>query len=256
MALNNYTALYTPLDIEYAQAMSGPYEDLSERDGDNVCIAGLKDGVITGFWRPMVLFGSPLFQRFTFDRLFKITPRIMWEVWPESVTVSRLCFADVAKATRVMSQRVTRIVDLRATEYAMRKQVRKSYRSLINKTDYEPCEPMDVMEVATILGANHRPKATWDIQQRMDTVCFRRLDGENSAAVMFYYDGPSAYYAHGRGNNVHGMIWASLMELKRRGVRRCEMGDQPDNGTEKQMNIAKLKRGFGGYDEHHMIVRT
>ena len=48
MKLEELTALYIPLDIEYSQVMSGPYEDLSCHDGDTKVIAGLKGGRISG----------------------------------------------------------------------------------------------------------------------------------------------------------------------------------------------------------------
>lgn len=66
-----------------------------------------------------------------------------------------------------------------------------------------------------------------------------------------------AYYASGPStehNVQHAVIWESLVQLKRMGMRLVEMG-QIDGETEKERNIGKFKQGFGGQAVPFTIAR-
>jgi lipid II:glycine glycyltransferase (peptidoglycan interpeptide bridge formation enzyme) len=77
-----------------------------------------------------------------------------------------------------------------------------------------------------------------------------------AAAFWIVYNG-CAYYASGPSlekNVQHAVILESLVQLKARGITLVEMG-QTDGATEKERNIAKFKRGFGGSERPYMVIR-
>jgi len=274
--LEQHTALYTPLDLEYAQEMSGPYRSLCDSsDGSRaetgahrfltaagcpgVCVAAVKEHRITGFWRPAVCFGSPWFQRAQLNLWLTVTNDILYEdylVDGELSPISRFLLERGYTATPVYTQ----VLDVTLAESLLRQQMRKSYRSLVNKqADVWECTVADVRAIHLKYRGVTRSDASWRIQERMQTVCF--ADGER-AAVMFYVGPRWAYYAAAAGENGHACLWAALMKLKERGVYDVEMGEQvftPTLGAHqdemyKAMNIAAYKRGFGGVTKTRLLL--
>lgn len=262
--LEQQTALYTMRDIAYAQVMSGPYQDLyvTECWADaqsllvqNVtgkCVAGLKDGKITGFWRPVVCFGSEEFQRDQAERLWLISWDILYEDYLIDGALSPISRFLLGKGY-VATPHYTQVIDLRKSEEELRHDLRKSYHSLVNK-GAEKIVAKQFHSIHERVKGKTRPIASWIIQFGMDTACYANED--KTAGVMFYAGPVWAYYASAAGDNTHACIWAALMELKQRGVQFCEMGDQVLSGpNEKMMNISRYKSGFGGSTKVRLILR-
>lgn len=254
--LEEHTALYTPLDIEYAQEMSGPYDTLwlpCEVEGfPIVAAAGLKDGRISGFWRPVVAFGDPKAQAIFIDMLWReCSQDITYEDYlidGELSPVSRFLLEKGYRATPVYTQ----VLDVTLAESVLRQGLRKSYRSLVNRrADVWECDMPTVRAIHLKVRGATRSDASWRIQERMPTVCF--ADGER-AAVMFYVGPRWAYYACAAGEDGHACVWAALMKLHAMGLYWCEMGEQVFAGDRKKVNIAAYKRGFGGVTQTRLLL--
>lgn len=241
--LSQHTALYTPEDIEYAQAMSGPYEELWGNEGyEVVCIAGEKDDRVTGFWRPMVCFGEPEHQAVIAESLWAWCNDIYYQdflIGGALSPVSRFLLGKGYTATPYYTQ----VIDLTQSVEKLRHGLRKSYRSLVNKQEHvEFCDVATFQGIHEYVKQKQRPQATWDIQKRMNPLCCH----DNGRCGVMFYAGPVwAYYASAAGENTHACVWSCLLELKQRGVHWCDMGEQT-YGQDKAGNIARFKAGFSG----------
>jgi hypothetical protein len=282
--LEQHTALYTDLDIEYAQEMSGPYRSICDSsDGSSsttaayrflpaaghagVSIAAVKDHRITGFWRPAVCFGSAEFQKVQLSQWIQTTNDITYLDYLEDgelSPISRFLLANgykefspdhcsLLKRCYVATPVYTQVLDVTLAESVLRRGLRKSYHSLVNKqADVWDCTVADMRAIHLKYRGVTRSDASWKIQERMQTVCF--ADGER-AAVMFYYGPRWAYYAAAAGENGHACLWAALMKLKSLGVWNVEMGEQVYAGPDaKKINIAAYKRGFGGVTKTRLLL--
>jgi len=251
--IEKYTALYSELDREYAQVMSGPYEDLGGQDALHGCVAGRKDGQITGFWRPVVVFGPEKYQQIWIKGLWDISTDIVYEDYLVDGALSPVSRFLLEKAYYAELHYV-QVISLTASKEHLHRGLRKSYRSLVNRIDgVAQCSVDEVYQVHHAVRGVTRPYRTWEIQAAMKTVCFR--DVVNNCAVMFYQGTDWAYYASAAGSNTHACIWAALMQLKANGVRYCEMGTQVFQGDTKAVGIATYKRGFGGRTKTRLILR-
>lgn len=251
--IEQHTALYTPLDIEYAQEMSGPYEEVAvENQRSYAAVAALKDGRVTGLWRPVVVFGNEVYQRKRIEGLWCYSQDILYEdylVDGQLSPVSRFLLERGYCATPVYTQ----VIDLTLSETLLRQQVRKSYKSLIHKTDdVWACDVHSVRAIHLKARGVTRSDASWQIQGRMQTVCF--ADGER-AAVMFYQGPVWAYYACAAGDDGHAALWLALLELQSRGVQFVEMGDLVFAGDAKKVGISRYKMGFGGTTKMRLLLR-
>lgn len=241
--IEKYTALYSTLDIEYSQAMSGPYEDLSYYGDDAVVIAGAKDDKITGFWRPMVAFGDDKTLKLQIERLYDICPNIYYQdflIDGKLSVISQFLLRQGYKATPYYTQ----IIDLTKTVEELHKNLRKSYKSLVNKTNglQTVLDMKKFREIHEKEKGKTRSDVTWEIQEKMNPLCcVQGLTGS-----IFYRNGDGAYYASAAGDNNHATIWWSIGLLQRNGYKFVEMGEQVFNGARKLVNISKFKRGFGG----------
>jgi hypothetical protein len=250
--LENMTALYTPEDIEYAQVMSGSYLDLSVDAGAFVCIAAWKDGKITGYWRPMVCFGPNGAQTSWFmDRIWSESQDIYYQDFFIDGTlspISRFLLVEAYTATPYYTQ----VIDLSQSVEVLRHGLRKSYHSLVNKQErVEFCDIKVFQGIHEYVKQKTRPQESWDIQRKMNLLC---CHDNGRCGVMFYVGPVWAYYASAAGENTHAAIWACLLELKQRGVKYCEMGEQT-YGLDKAGNIAAYKRGFGGVTRVRLNLR-
>ena len=172
---------------------------------------------------------------------------------------------DIERRDYSMRINLTRVIDLTVPMEVLWKGVRDSYRALINKgiRTYD-VEIQDDMEGFRALHAeaNHgqpRPTRTYEIQgdwlktRNGVLVMAERLVPRKFVAGAYwiiYQHG--AYYASGPSIPEYkdlqkAVIWKSLELLKAMGVTKVDMG-QIDGETEKEMNIGKFKRGFGGVD--------
>jgi hypothetical protein len=261
--IENLTALYSPLDIEYSQAMSGPYEDISYHGEDCTVIAGLKDGCITGFWRPVVAVGDEKALKLQIVRLWEISRQIRYMDFLEGGKLS-IVSQFLLRQGYVARPYFTQIIDIRDIAEA-RKGIRKSYKSLCNKEGrYIPTpEIIHRWGIWTEFKSFHRrchgcerPDSTWDIQSRMiDAGEAILCVNEWNAGVMFYVRPPSAYYACAAiGAGAHKLIWAGIEYLSKNGVTHLEMGEQVFHGDKKLVNISKFKRGFSGTTQARLIL--
>lgn len=153
------------------------------------------------------------------------------------------------------------VVDLTMPSEALWQDVRKSYHSLIHRAqrdywiDWVFEDRME--EYRTVHtqanGIQPRPSSTYEIQHRWLSAGRGMLVGAKmndvfkAFAYWILYAG-CAYYASGPSieqNVQHAVIWKSLELLKARGFKKAEIGDISGH-TEKEQNIAKFKKGFGG----------
>ena len=259
------TALYTPDDIAISAIMSGPYrersawtcrrwsEDIKAPMQEAVTIAGEKDGKITGFYRPMICFGPDQWQEAEIGRLWECSQDIVYQDYlldGRLSPISRFLLARGYKAEPYFTQ----VIDLRRTEEQLRREVRKSYRSLINKQEEVRFCAVSVFQgIHEKVKGKTRAQETWEIQMKMNTVCACRND--MTAGCMFYYGPQWSYYASAAGDNSHACIWSCLMELKKWGVQFAEMGEQTWNQTDpKLVNISHHKAGYGGQTQVRLNV--
>ena len=255
MKLEELTALYSPLDIEYSQAMSGPYEDLSFRSDEVTVIAGLKDGRISGFWRPVVAVGDERLQKLQIERLYDICRNIYYMdflIDGRLSVISQFLLRHGHKARPYYTQ----IIDTSKEHHILHSEIRKSYKSLVNK-----CGNVgygDITDYKVLHSLTTKPRyssKSFVIQQRMleaeEAVCM--LDG-NNAAVIIYKNQYSAYYAGGKsvpGFNTHALVWQAIIRNK---GKIFELGAQLFSGDEKLVNISKFKRGMGGTTQVRLIL--
>jgi hypothetical protein len=237
MNIEKRTALYSPLDIEYQQEYSGPYEDV-RIDG---FVAGIKDGKITGFGRPVIGDGE------------------IRELWNISQDIWYMDFLDggLSENSRFLLSKgyqynlyLTQVICLKEAIKVLRHNLRKSYKSLVNSFDYQKGTIDDFRQIHKEYHGYTRSDKSWDVQRKMDTVIY--TDRARISGVMFYANKYWAYYASSAGT-AHALIWRAMLELKRKGVLFCEMGEQVWDDT-KLGNIANFKRGFGGKTYVRMLL--
>lgn len=252
MKLEELTALYSPLDIEYSQAMSGPYEDLSFRSDECTVIAGLKDGRISGFWRPVVAVGDDRSLKLHIERLFDICPNIYYMdflVGGKLSVISQFLLRHGHKARPYYTQ----IIDLTKTEEELHADLRKSYKSLVNNGIVRPITINEAKSIHD--GYSSRSLETWEIQKTMIGTQQAFLLGEGEVTyVLVYYNESSSYYASGRGGQGHRCLWKAIIIAKECGCENFELGEQVFSGDPKLVNISKFKRGFGGKTKTRLIL--
>ncbi len=250
------TALYSDLDKEYNQAMSGPYEDLG--------CAGLKDGRITSFWRPVV--GMSVAQ------LIKL-----WNISQDIYYMDFLRFG-LSDVSQMLLQKgytatpyYTQIIELLKPVEILKQELRKSYKSLVNKNviinDMDEITPFRRLH-EKVKGVT-RSQETWDIQQKMlwkkQAFCLTQTHFKTrrnplpsntvtDAGMLVYYNELMAYYASGCSTvDSHALMWQAILKVKELGCKRFEMGEQVFDDT-KLGNISKFKRGFGGSCEVRLLL--
>ena len=262
MRVSSFTALYSPLDIEYQQEYCGPFQDLSYKDNNGQIIAGLKKEQISGFGRPMVCVGGDKFQKQHIKLLWDLSQDIEYMdfIFDEELSpVSKFLLGKGYKATPYYTQ----VIDLLKPENALYHDLRKSYKQLVKQHyPWYILEGLGLFKKLHIqkIGRQTRSDKTWEIQGRMmkQGQAFIVMDEDTDCGCMFYYNGPWAYYAVSvamPGKNMHHLIWAGIQRLQGQGVQFLEMGEQVFSGNEKLMNISKFKRGFGGETKTRLILR-
>jgi hypothetical protein len=167
------------------------------------------------------------------------------------------------------------IIDLTSDEGELRRDIRKRFRSFINwgeknlaitvhdhrNTGPEIIESFRQLHVS-VAGKETRSPETWHLQYRQITenqafLITGALDGQMVTAGLFLHSPLYCYYGVGASVREmfdkplsHAILWRSLLEAKRRGCTRYEMGDLADlyseGYSEKEKSIAFFKRGFGG----------
>ena len=266
-SLSTLTALYSPLDREYSQEMSGPYGDMSHSLPGGEIVAGLKDGKASGFWRPMVCVGTEDFQKQQLHWVDECIDVLYMDFLVDGLSpISRFLLAKGYKAKPYYTQ----IIDLTKTEEELRHGLRKSYKSLVNKDSYinDMFDTGSYQRLHESLRGVTRPQETWDIQNKMiwqrQAFCLTQTqfkDMQNpsmentvvEAGLIVYHNEHCAYYASGAGVNNHALMWHAILKAKKLGCKRFEMGEQVF-GDSKEANISKFKKGFGGITEARLII--
>jgi len=277
MKLEELTALYSPLDIEYSQAMSGEYEDLSFRNDEVTVIAGLKDGRISGFWRPVVAVGDERLQKLHIERLYDICRNIYYMdflIDGKLSVISQFLLRYGHKARPYYTQ----IIDLTKSEEELHADLRKSYKSLVNwgqnednahltyldyngvKDAYRHWERFQRLH-KEVSGKQTRSDKTWNIQcQQLEMneafSILMYIDKEIVAGGFFNCNQFSCYYGVGktrRGIDSHALLYEAILFAKLLGCKTFEMGKQVFSSDEKLVNISKFKRGFGGTTKTRLI---
>jgi len=262
MRLNELTALYSPLDVEYNQAMSGPYQDLSYHGQDCMVVAGLKDGRITGFWRPVVAVGDAKALKLHIERLYDISREIVYMDFLEGgglSVISRFLLRQGYGARPYYTQ----IIDLTKTEEELHADLRKSYKSLINSVEGGIWTSGSINKFKEMhieqRGRQTRNNRTWEIQAEMirKEQAYGTGTIPRTAGCLIYHNHTCAYYAVGasdKGKNAHAAMWKAILEAKEFGCQMFEMGEQVFSGDPKLVNISKFKRGFGGQTYTRLIL--
>lgn len=254
--LKQLTALYTPLDIAYSQAMSGPYEDLSYHGQDCDVIVGLKDGRITGFWRPVVAVGDERDLKLHIVRLYEISRHITYMdflIDGKLSVISRFLLRQGYRASPYFTQ----IIDIRDME-VVRRNLRKSYKSLVNKTKGVNTTVFDRYYcLHREICGGLRPAKTWQIQEDMVDTGQAFVVAGPGAAVLIYHNNHIAYYAGGRslpGVDSHAVLWYAIETAHQLRCKYFELGEQVFAGDPKLVNISKFKAGFGGETKIRLIL--
>ncbi len=272
--IEQLTALYSSLDREYAQAVSGPYADLSYKDNDTEVVAAIKDDKISGFWRPVVLLGQDTQKHI--ERLWYISPNMtvmdfLEDGGPNEAT--RWLLANGYVAEPYFHQ----VIDLWPTQDNLWHDVRKSYKSLINndinrvmlcKNQGQWAEYMRLH--AKLAGRQTRTKASWQVQWDMieqgeafATMMYaenKRPGDEDGliAGALFMCNATWVYYASGKSvdqANSHALIWKGVEVAKQRGCHWLDVGQQTYWGDPKMVNISHFKKGMGGTTKLKLLVR-
>lgn len=169
------------------------------------------------------------------------------------------------------------LINLSASEDELFRQIRKSYKSLINwgkknlslrVIDKETITVEDIERFKQLhclaAGRKTRPNHTWHLQYEMvyhdeAFVILGELDGELVTAGMFPYSSRYCYYGVSASKREmydkplsHSMIWSAILYAKKQGCNLFEMGilSYPNQEgtlpTQKDMDISTFKNGFGG----------
>lgn len=254
------TPLYSPLDIEYQQEYSGPYEDLSYYGNDAIIIAAIKGARITGFGRPVVAFGEGKALRREMQRLCDISPFIWFQDYLEGGGISaasKFLLQKGAAAEPFFSQ----IIDLTKSTIELRAQLRKSYKSLVNKANIliEQDKIDGYRQLHREVFGDVRSDQTYQIQQDMlaRKQGFVIINKACSAAGFFIHNNHTCYYASGPSRLLqHPIIWRAMVYAKSLGCKTLEMGEQVFCGEPKPVNISKFKRGFGGRTQTYLHIHS
>ena len=165
-------------------------------------------------------------------------------------------------------------IDLTLSEEVIRKGLRSSYKSLINKgqrelqtrIDYGCGSAPTLMKEAQkfhfkVSGRQTRSDRTWEIQHELivDKKAFHiasSVEGVLSASSYVFTDGNEAYYGSGvydrdlmrEGRPLsHWNVYKAIMYAKELGIKKFILGEVgPDFADQKNEDIAMFKRGFGG----------
>ncbi|MFW2501334.1 GNAT family N-acetyltransferase [Clostridium diolis] len=173
---------------------------------------------------------------------------------------------------------LTCILDLEPTEEEIFKKFTKGHKADINKSkkylELEIINNEDVSEKKIddfmryyfkIAGKHTRPQNTfnnickWVKEEK--GVLFKAIYNNNVCGYSFYsyYKDTAYYYMACKDNNLnnlkisHYLQWEAIKYLKNQGIKFLELGTQDFEDTlynfpsEKDINISKFKRGFGGF---------
>ena len=186
-------------------------------------------------------------------------------VWARATLAdfNALCKDTRLKSTEVNTERHL-FVDLSQDLAEIKRQLRKSYRSLVNKQ--EGVSVVDSAVVSTIIndcrdvhravaGRQTRSEMSWRLMAKaveQDEAII--VTSEKEKKIMGYchifHNSTNAYYSSSAILNrqgMHPLLWKAIEQCKEKGLRRLYMDIEISGKSlsEKESNIAVFKRGFG-----------
>lgn len=253
------TPLYSSVDILYQNEYSGPYKDLSFQDDSCIVIAAERNGAISGYGRPVVMIGTDKLLKAQIERLYDVSPNILYMDFLESNRLS-VVSRFLMQQGLIAEPYFTQIINLRKTVEELHIHIRKSYKSICNSKEIEFSVIEVLKEVHFDMNGQTRNKQTWRWQDKMVSAgkAFVLADKDETCAALFYHNEHSAYYACSasrEGGKTHPLIWKAMQILKERGCKTLELGEQNFFGHEKNVNISRFKSGFGGMCHTRLLIR-
>jgi len=240
--------LYSKRGIDYQQAYSGHYANLSFRKDEARMILASKGGDLSGFGRPAITFGNTEKLLPAFKKLAK--DKAVWYMdYLESGAdcISKYLLGRGDKGVPFYTQ----LIDLTRSEENLHADMRKSYRNLKNqRSAFVHISRDSVYGLRDlhiqVCGRETRPIETWNIQADMveSGEAFVVANGDWTSAGLFIYDETMCYYGVGKsleGAASQPVLWRAILHAKEIGCREFEMGQTYD-GT----GYGEFKRGFGG----------
>ncbi|MGB0383335.1 MAG: hypothetical protein ACPGWR_00805 [Ardenticatenaceae bacterium] len=292
--------LYSNLWIKYLKeyAREQRFEDLSfviEENGRPIIgflisISVHLDGryYLSAFGRPILYLESKRISYFQRRSAFKVAKRELDGMLIQK-KITKIIYQDFAPEISFFSKYLlgieaiatpyfTQVIDIYWKESDLSRQIRKSYKSLINWgrknlslriLGPKTIKPQDMENFRQLhiqaAGRETRSAKTWDLQY--DMVCNKEafvilgyLEQVLVTAAFFTYNPNYCYYGVSASNRElfdkplsHSVIWTAILHAKSLGCRYFEMGEQlyPNQGhdsipTQKELGISTFKRGFGG----------
>jgi hypothetical protein len=174
------------------------------------------------------------------------------------------------------------ICDLSLEEAALRRQIRKSFQSLLNAgrramrlTYFNAANPDVLLFEAyrafhlQVAGRTTRSDESWRAMAHLITsgrgeLTLGYLDGELVSGTMTFHGTETAYYASGVYDRTrfdkplaHFPLFDAIVRSADRGLRYFDLGSLPARGTvsDKEYNIGFFKRGFATAVEMHLVWR-
>jgi len=295
-----YTALYSLLDLEYSRAYtsSSEFVDMSfliENGGRAVLVfvASLRNigGIneLSAFGRPVFFVEDVSQTRETLKHAHRMFKGEIARILSQH-KISKMQYVDYLADAHLSPLSVqlmdlgaiagphfSQIVDLTLPEENIRRETRKSYKSLINwgtknldlrvwdsgSTSEARMEEFQRLHVE-VAGKETRSAETWAVQHRQVMareayVIAGYLSGRLVTAALFLHNEVTCYYGVSASDRklfdkpmAHAVIWLGISHAKLLGCRFFEVGEQlyPKQKhpvpSEKELGISKFKRGFGG----------
>ena len=159
----------------------------------------------------------------------------------------------------------TQIIGLTKSEKELHSGLRKSYKSLVNKTNGISVNNMAEFRVLHEKEKGRkRPDKTWELQIRMPHMVCVQYSKETSGAL-FYHNEDCAYYASAAGSDNHACLWYLIKWARSYGLSFVELGEQVFGVGQQMMDSRKLamkkdvdislfKRGFGKGTQARLIL--
>ena len=164
-----------------------------------------------------------------------------------------------------ISDEIFEYIDLTEDPAELKKRLRKSYKSLVNKTDdvVVVSASADLGRVVSDCKRLHflvaerktRSDSSWAAMVRavenQEAVLVVKYVGDRLGGYCFFFNNKvNAYYASSvmeARKGAHPLIWQGILALKDRGVERLFMNatEVGEHKSEKELSIANFKRGFG-----------
>tara|TARA_X000000950_G_scaffold289404_1_gene412951 strand:- start:17212 stop:18183 length:972 start_codon:yes stop_codon:yes gene_type:complete len=178
--------------------------------------------------------------------------------------------------------RYSKLIDLKKTEIELKKNLRRSFKSLINyglknfnliifneknitQEIFDKFRTLHIKES----GRETRPKSSWDIQFKMIQnknafLIGSQINTEFVSFALFYLTDYLCSYGVSVSNRdlfnkplSHSLVWLAILHAKKLGCEFFDLGDviSGDDNTKKEENIQQFKNGFGGEDYKYLEIK-